>query len=71
MLQRSKSRILEIGAVLLIMTLIACGGSTSLPNLEKGIENQVQDLATTVNGTTISITDFDGKPTVLWFWSPN
>jgi hypothetical protein len=36
-----------------------------------GTQPDIPTEVQAVDGSTISVTDFNGVPTALWFWSPN
>ena len=67
----TRKRYLALVAIFLVF--LGCsdstGGSTSVQT--SGIQPEISTEVQAVDGSTISVSDFNGVPTAMWFWSPN
>ena len=67
----TRKRYLALVAIFLVF--LGCsdstGGSTSVQT--SGTQPEISTEVQAVDGSTISVSDFNGVPTAMWFWSPN
>ena len=71
---RILSRIVgAIGTLLFFLLLTSCGSTSQEFLSDASLLDQKSDASElqAVDGTSVTFGDFGGRPTVLWFWSPN
>ena len=71
---RNLSKIVRaIGTLFFFLLLTSCGSTTQQSLSDTEPSDQKSDAFTlqAVDGTSVTLGDFDQQPTVLWFWSPH
>ncbi|NNC80707.1 MAG: hypothetical protein HKN94_11220 [Acidimicrobiales bacterium] len=58
----------SVAAVL--MTLTACGSTTTETAADAGAATALAGVVDTVAGGQIDLASLEGQDTVLWFWAP-
>ena len=73
-MERTLSKIVSaVGTLLFFLLLNSCGSTTQQSLSDFDPSDQKSDVTTlqAVDGTSVTLGDFDQQPTVLWFWSPH